>query len=346
MLKLGTSSTGTTGQDVKTPGQQNGKSGFKREGSRSSIRSTRSAKSSTSNASHIMRKLEEHQLRTSTDEWQKEQEYSVRRKRRKAIQKKMMAKQKLQLVRKFNVVTLLVVLLGVAITFGACVKGLGGGTVLYTYRQYFYIIGPVLTVIGIVFMLVIMATESNILKKMKDEGEFEIDMNRSLVHPDFRAERRKSVRQLRMLNQNSTSSSTGRWYDTQTSIEEEDDFLCDSVASASSFFTPTLQGKTTDFSNRWAKCMTVTFNIDNETNVLNSSGDTNAASAPGAAVANERRESVFTRELHHAPNVNVTEFDVSKADVLQQVDTHDLIVSMIPSDARVNDITTPEIKPD
>ncbi|WAQ96935.1 hypothetical protein MAR_029625 [Mya arenaria] len=304
MLKLGTSSTGTTGQDVKTPGQQNGKSGFKREGSRSSIRSTRSAKSSTSNASHIMRKLEEHQLRTSTDEWQKEQEYSVRRKRRKAIQKKMMAKQKLQLVR------------------------------------------PVLTVIGIVFMLVIMATESNILKKMKDEGEFEIDMNRSLVHPDFRAERRKSVRQLRMLNQNSTSSSTGRWYDTQTSIEEEDDFLCDSVASASSFFTPTLQGKTTDFSNRWAKCMTVTFNIDNETNVLNSSGDTNAASAPGAAVANERRESVFTRELHHAPNVNVTEFDVSKADVLQQVDTHDLIVSMIPSDARVNDITTPEIKPD
>ena len=138
----------------------------------------------------MLRKIEEQKFKQSTSEWQREQEYNVRRKRRKALQKKMDAKTKLSIVRKLGIASLVCSFLGVVVVFGACVRSIGEGTFLYTYREYFRIVGVVVLVGGLVWMLVTIAMETNILKEMTEAGELNIDMGKCLIHQDFLNEAR------------------------------------------------------------------------------------------------------------------------------------------------------------
>lgn len=263
----------------------------------------RSCKSSTSN---LLKKIEEHQLKNDTLEWQKQQEYNVRRKRRKEIRKIMESKSTLQSVKKLYVASFVLVCVGIIMIFGATIRTLSDGSVLWTYREQFVIAGPFVTGLGIVLLLVTVGLESSTEKKIVDSGELD---RQPFIHPDFKLEKGQKNFISRQDSVVSSCSSSNRntpgrdkarrkWYETQSSCEEE--FLCSSIASTNSTF----QG--IDITTRWAKAMAFTIDesgcvVDNSTK---NKTDGNKPSSEFSKVDGDT-----TRLISNAPTIKITDME-------------------------------------
>ncbi|KAH3862976.1 uncharacterized protein LOC127866423 [Dreissena polymorpha] len=209
-------------------GHQNPR-GFNRRDSRHSTRSNvsiRSFKSTSSNKSNLPRLVEEHRMKTDTEEWQKEQEYEIRRKKRKEMRKKRNAKAKLRTIRRFYSVAIISMLFGTVVLIGATLDAVGEGTFLWTYRQYFKIIGPIIIVFGVVVLLTVVGLETRTLKEMNIKGELIID---KFVHPDFLLERLVSRH-----DSNITSASAANMRFELSSIDDID-WSCSSLEESQNF---------------------------------------------------------------------------------------------------------------
>ncbi|XP_045184207.2 uncharacterized protein LOC123542413 [Mercenaria mercenaria] len=152
--------------------------------------SNRSSKSSTS-SNNLQRKVEEQQLKTKTEEWKKQRTYESVRKRRHLRTKQM--NWKLRIVRRFYVPSVFCLLMGTVGIFCSTVRSLGEGTMFWTYKEQFRIIGLIVTVAGVLFLLITVGVESQIAQKMKKKGIREAD---PFIHPDFLKEPSHIERQI------------------------------------------------------------------------------------------------------------------------------------------------------
>lgn len=140
-------------------------------------------------------------MKTKTEEWKKIRKYERIRERRKLRTKQM--NRKLRIVRRFYMPTAVCVVIGIVFIFCSTIQSLGDGTIFWTYKEQFSIIGGAVTVLGIVLLFVTVAFESQTSQKMKRENIFEID---PFIHPDFLNEPGRIERQISF--QSSTCSST------------------------------------------------------------------------------------------------------------------------------------------
>ena len=257
-----------------------------------------------------MKKIEEHKLKNDTEEWQKQQEYNSRRKRRKELRKILQSKARLNHVKKLFILSILAICLGVIITFGATIRTVSDGSLFWTHKEKFKIIGPVVIVAGIAMLLVAVGLENSVTTDIKASGDLDVT---PFIHPDFIKTKMCFTSQYSQDSSyssgNDTDSRLDRHrrirYDTHSSVGEED-FLCSSLASTASVsqYPPGL-----DLTARWAKAMTITVDETGNT-VSNSSRNGNNS----RYTAVQRVDSGVLRVLHNAPSIQVTDIDGSLND--------------------------------
>lgn len=174
-------------------------------------------------------------MNTKTGEWQKNQDYKEIRERRKMIRKQIDAK--MRVVRRLYVPAILGVIFGIIFLFGAIIRSLGEGTVFWNFREQFKIIGPIVIVLGILLLLTAVGLESHTMEKFKKAGVYDV---KPVIHPDF-------LNESKNFNRQTSKDSSGSSYEpncsglerqrllwTKSNQDEEDGFLCSSIASASS----------------------------------------------------------------------------------------------------------------
>ncbi|XP_045213711.2 uncharacterized protein LOC123564300 [Mercenaria mercenaria] len=270
----------------------------------SSRSSTRSAKSS------ILKKLDEHEMKTKTTEWQKNQDYQMIRERRKILRKQIGAK--LRAVRRLYVPSILGVCLGIVFIFGATIRTLSDGTIFWTQREQFKIIGPILLIVGIILLLTAVGLETHSREKLKKAGIEEV---KPFIHPDFLKEPERVKRQISKDSSTSSYDPTCSGLDRQRLLWKnrnqgcDDVFLCSSIASTSS---ATTQGNTrkTDFADRWAKAMAI--NLHSCPVNLNEHAEAPFNDTVDDYVDNSNNNSqasLHLRALHNAPVIEVTNTD-------------------------------------
>ena len=253
-----------------------GKRMLERQGS---VQSTRS--SIKSSGGHLQKKVEELVLNTQPGEWQKEQEYNFRRNRRKQLEKQIDSKSRLKHVRLLFVPAAFVFFSGIIMLFGATLRNLSEGSVFWTHKQYFIIIGPVLIVIGLLVFFVAEGLQHYTMEKLKKGGAFEL---RQTIHPDFYETNKKRLRE--------THVAVDKQGETDQLLHIEDSFLCSSISSTSTL---------PDFASRWAQAMSQSFDrpklkLEQSTTSSDSFNSTDSA---------------IIRTLVNAPEIEITAPDIS-----------------------------------
>lgn len=213
--------------------------------------------------------------------------------------------------------TIVAIVLGIVMLFGSTIRTISDGTIFWTHKDKFRIIGTVVVVVGIVVLLVTVGLENKVLETIRASGELDV---RPFIHPDFNNETLCFTRQDSQESSCSSynaktcrvAESRRKWYDTQSSGGEED-FLCSSLASKNSVpQSPT----STDFTTRWARPMT--FTIDETTDTIDCS---RRKSDDAQAVTFPRVSSEVLRLVHKAPNIDVTDIDASSISTLSRTNS-------------------------
>lgn len=204
----------------------------------------------------------------------------------------MKSQAKLKRVRKLYVISILAICLGIVATFGATIRTVSDGTVFWTYKEQFKIIGPIVTVVGVTVLLVAVGLESCVRDEIKASGELEVH---PFIHPDFNSYKpclsRESSCSSSAAHTSRLEQLNRKWYDTAG----EEDFLCSSLASTNTCVSQIPVGN--DLTSRWAKAVTMT--IDDAPNDKKT----------GQSIP--RVDSDISRRLVNAPTIQITDVDAS-----------------------------------
>ena len=262
---------------------------------RQSSNTSRSSRGSgKSNGSALQKRIEEMCLNKQPDEWQKEQEYTYRRHRRKLQEKQFRAQTaRVKKVQILFIPSALGVICGIVMTFGATIRTLSDGSLLWTHREYFVVIGPIVLTVGIIIFFVAEGLRHVMLERLQKQGEFKFQQE---IHPDFHKTNRRE-------HENGTGINCKL---RANKLERADDyFLCSSMSSSSS---------APDFAGRWARAMNFSF-------------DKSRLERTESIELDSSIDSGVIRMLMNAPEIEITDTDEHK-DSVANVGNNHLVKSM------------------
>ena len=169
---------------------------------------------------------------------------------------------------------------GTVMTFGATIRTVSEGSILWTYREYFVVIGPILLTVSLILFFITEGMRHLMMERLQKAGAFEIQHE---IHPDFHKTNRRQHKNDKKEND--------KVKENEKFIQIEESFLCSSISSTSSV---------PDFTSRWARAMSLSFEKQRlEERSVSVDSDTSADSA-------------LMRSLVNASDIEITDTDETK----------------------------------